>query len=108
MKRCERVFVSQIHSEYRPKSGSRQSSLEALQPWSRKRMVVTWTSDFPCSSVVKNPPANAGDSGLIPGLGRLPGEESGNPLFAWEIPWTEESGGLQSMGLRKSQTRLSD
>ena len=33
--------------------------------------------------VVKNPPANAGDLrdvGLIPGLGRPPGEENGNPL----------------------------
>ena len=31
-------------------------------------------------SVVKNPPANAGDRGLIPGLGRLPGEGNGKPL----------------------------
>ena len=30
--------------------------------------------------MVKNPPANAGDKGLIPGLGRFPGEENGNPL----------------------------
>jgi len=30
--------------------------------------------------VVKNPPANAGDSGLIPGLGRSPGGGNGNPL----------------------------
>ena len=35
---------------------------------------------FPDGSVVKNPPANAGDAGLIPGLGRSPGEENGNPL----------------------------
>ena len=28
--------------------------------------------------------------------------------LAWIIPWTEEAGGLQSMGLRKSQTGLSD
>ena len=28
----------------------------------------------------KNPPANEGDMGLIPGLGRSPGEENGNPL----------------------------
>ena len=27
---------------------------------------------------------------------------------AWEIPWTEEPGGLQSMGSQKSQTRLND
>ena len=35
---------------------------------------------FPGCSVVKNPPANAGDVGSIPGLGRSPGEENGNPL----------------------------
>ena len=29
-------------------------------------------------------------------------------ILAWEIPWTEEPGGLQSMGSPKSQTRLSD
>ena len=36
--------------------------------------------DFPGSSMVKNPPANAGNAGLIPGLGRSPGERNGNPL----------------------------
>ena len=38
---------------------------------------------FPGGSVVKNPPANAGDTGdkgLIPGSGKSPGEENGNPL----------------------------
>ena len=30
--------------------------------------------------MVKNPPANAGDMGSIPGWGRSPGEENGNPL----------------------------
>ena len=29
-------------------------------------------------------------------------------ILAWRIPWTEEPGGLQSMGSQKSQTRLSD
>ena len=29
-------------------------------------------------------------------------------VLAWRIPWTEEPGGLQSMGSLKSQTRLSD
>ena len=28
--------------------------------------------------------------------------------LAWEIPWTEEPGGLQSMGLQKSWTQLSN
>jgi len=47
---------------------------------------------------------NAGDPGLIPGSGRSPGERNGNPLqyFAWRIPWTEESGRLQSMGSQES------
>ena len=35
---------------------------------------------FPDGSVVKNLPVNAGDAGLIPGLGRSPGEGNGNPL----------------------------
>ena len=29
-------------------------------------------------------------------------------ILAWEIPWTEESGRLQSMGSQKNQTQLSD
>ena len=35
---------------------------------------------FPGGSVVKNPPASAGDLSLIPGLGRSLGEGSGSPL----------------------------
>ena len=35
---------------------------------------------FPGGSGVKNPPANAGDTGSIPGWGRTPGEGNGNPL----------------------------
>ena len=35
---------------------------------------------FPSGSVVKNPPANAGDAGLIPGSGRFPGEGNVNSL----------------------------
>ena len=56
--------------------------------------------------VVKNPPANAGSvryAGLIPGLGRSPGEGYGSPIqfLAWKIPWTEEPGGLQSIGWQR-------
>ena len=35
---------------------------------------------FPGGSVVKNPPANAGDLGSISGSGRVPGEGNGNPF----------------------------
>ena len=58
---------------------------------------------FPGVSVVKNPPANAGDLGSTPGLGRFPGKGNGNPLqdSCPEIPWTEEPGGLQSTGSQR-------
>ena len=62
---------------------------------------------FPGSSVVvKNPPANAGDAGSIPGWGRSPvgGNAAHSISLAWEIPWTEGPGGLQSMGSQKSWT----
>ena len=53
--------------------------------------------------------ANAGDVGLIPGLGRSPEERNGthSNILVWETPWTEEPGRLQSMG-SPSQTRLCD
>ena len=56
--------------------------------------------------MVKNPLANAGDAGFIPGLGRpLEKEmESHSNILAWEIPGTEEPGGLQSMGPEESDT----
>ena len=43
-------------------------------------VLVTITRGFTGGSVIKNPPANAGDTGSIPGSGRYPGEENGNPL----------------------------
>ena len=56
--------------------------------------------------MVKTQPAGAGDArdeGLIPGSGRSPGIENGNPLsfLAWKITRTEEPGGLQSMWLQR-------
>ena len=42
-------------------------------------LTVLWRG-FPGGTVVKNPPAKAGDVGLIPELGRSPGEGNGNPL----------------------------
>ena len=50
----------------------------------------------PGGSVVKNPPANAGNADSIPGLGRCPGEGRGNPL-QWGNPMVREPGGLQPM-----------
>ena len=46
--------------------------------------------------MVKNPPANAGDVGSIPGLGGSLEKEMAthSSILAWEISWTEEPGGL--------------
>ena len=46
-----------------------------------------------CGSVVKNPPASAGEEGLIPGLGRSPGGGNCNPLqySSLEIPMDRET-----------------
>ena len=44
--------------------------------------------------MVKNPPASAGDAGLIPGLGRSPGGGHDNPPCSCRGgPWTAEPGG---------------
>ena len=58
---------------------------------------------FPCSSVGKESACSAGDLGLIPGLGRFPGEEMAthSSILAWKISWTEEPDGLQSMGSQR-------
>ena len=63
---------------------------------------------FPESSLGKESACNAGDTkdtSLIPGLGRSFGEGNGYPFqyFFWRIPWTEESGKLQSMGSQRVQ-----
>ena len=58
--------------------------------------ITAW--DFPSGSDCEESACNA-DLGLIPGLGRSPGEEHAthSSILAWKIPWTEEPGGLQSM-----------
>ena len=63
------------------------------------------------AQTVKNPPANAGDLGLIPGLGRSPGERKGYPLQCsrLENPMDRGTGGLHTVhGVTEGQTRLSD
>ena len=56
------------------------------------------------AQLVKNLPANAGDLGLTPRSGRSSGEEMTTrcSILAWRLPWTEEPGGLQCMGLQES------
>ena len=56
---------------------------------------------FPGGTVVKNPPANVGDVGSIPGSGRCALEEemaTHSSVLAWRIPGTGEPGRRPSMG----------
>ena len=55
------------------------------------------------AEMVKISACNAGDPSSIPGLGRSPGEGHSYQLstLAWRIPWTEETGRLQSMGSQR-------
>ena len=61
---------------------------------------------FPGDSVVKNPPANAGDAGSIPGSGRSPGGGNGNPLQCSCLENSMDRGAWQATvhGVTKSQT----
>ena len=60
---------------------------------------------FSGGSVVKNPPASAGDVDLIHWSGRSLEKEMAthSSILAWDIPWTEDLGRLQFIGWRKSQ-----
>ena len=60
---------------------------------------------FPCGSAGKESACNARDLGLIPGLGRSPGEEKGYPL---QYSGLENSMDCVNHGIAKSWTRLND
>ena len=71
-----------------------------------------WCQSFPHGSVVKNPPAKAGDpgdSGSIPGSGRSPGQGNGNPLQYSHLGHPVDRGAWRPTVLRvaKSRTGLS-
>ena len=49
-----------------------------------------WAS--PVTQWLKNPPANAGDAGLICELGRSPGEENDNPFHYFYLAYPMDKG----------------
>ena len=68
----------------------------------QNKYYVSYAS-FPGGSDSKASACNAGDPGLIPGLGRSSGEGNGNcsSTLAWKIPWMKGPGRLQFMGLQR-------
>ena len=69
---------------------------------------VLMPTGFPGGSEVKASACNAGDIGLIPGLGRSPGEGNGNPLQYSCLENLMNRGAWWATvhGIAKSQTRL--
>ena len=55
------------------------------------------------AQMIKESACNVGDLGSTPGSGRSleKGMATHSSILAWRIPWTEELGGLQSMGLQR-------
>ena len=59
---------------------------------------------FPGGSDGKESTCNAGDLGLIPGLGRSPGEEATHSsVLAWRIPWTVARQAPLSVGILQAR-----
>ena len=67
--------------------------------------MVKWLRGFPCCSAGKESACNGGDLGLIPGLGRSPGEGKVYPL---QYSGLENFRDYTVHGVAKSRTRLSD
>ena len=78
-------------------------NLEKMEPSCTVGRNVNWHiqfGGFPGGSDSKESACNAGDSGSVPELGRFPGKgmATHSSILAWRVPWTEKTGGLQSMG----------
>ena len=77
-----------------------------MGPLHCRQITICQLMDFPGGSVVKNPPAM--QETWVRSLGQEDPLEkemaTHSSILAWEIPWTEEPGALQSMGLQKSQS----
>ena len=83
----------------------KKESLVSINPDSLFGITSTYNSNLrlPRWRSGNESPASAGDTrdaGLVSGSGRSPEKEvvTHSSILVWEIPWTEEPGGLQSMG----------
>ena len=65
-------------------------------------LAATWWASLVAQTVKQLPACNEGDLGSIPGLGRSPGEGNAthSSTLAWRIPWTEDPGRLQFIGVQ--------
>ena len=71
-------------------------------------LIIENMQGFPGGSVVKNLPANARDTDLIPALGRTPGGGGSSTPLQYSCLGNPRDRKVQSVGSQKSQTQLSD
>ena len=93
---------------YTPQSGMwilvpKDNGSKTKPSWTLLRSLYLFCTTLQKSSqVVNNLLANAGDPSLIPGLGESLKElATHSSIPAWKIPWTQEPGGLQSLGSQR-------
>ena len=100
---CDDLFQPFSSASQRLEAESEMVKMENSENKTFKAEISNYLRGFPGGLDGKESACNAGDLGLIPGSRRFPGGGNSNPLqySCWRIPWTEEPGGLQSMGLHR-------
>ena len=110
----EPVMNSNVLAQHvlRAKGFKQQSSFpfkntKVSKPENLNLTLYSWSLGSPGGSVVKNPLANAGNVGLIPGSGRSPAEGHGNPLQCTCLGNLTDRGawwGYSSQGCKESDS----
>ena len=85
------------------KRGKKRMNEEGNNTKDNQRDHFDTTKGLPLWLTSKEFTCNAEDVGSIPGSRRSPGEGNTihSSILAWKTPWTEESGGLQCIGLQR-------
>ena len=100
-KSCTEVFSGHWYSSKRPESWLKSTTRMLCLQW------LFWHSGFPSGKESTCQCRRCRRRGFEPWVGKIPWRRTHSSILAQRIAWTEEPGGLQSMGSQKSQTHLS-
>ena len=98
-----RVNTPKYNNVKAQKQEQLQPCMAQLPVWCHLKPAAPFAYLLSGDSDSKESACNAGDLGLIPGLGRSTGEGNGthSSILAWKMPLTEDPGGLKSMGSQR-------
>ena len=101
-------LITQLVKNLPPMQETPVQSLGQEIPWKRDRLPTPVFLGFPCGSTGKESSCSVGDLGLIPGLGRSPGEGKGNyNILLYPVQYSGLEKSMNKVhGVAKSQTRL--